>query len=261
MTAQRGTSFHTDALAEGLAALEESRDFVPRRRPVGKPLEMARIVSGHTTPVLNGESLAGVSAMVAARRYYAFAQEKLAGAAAGEAASSIALYGLGRVAAATGDNSPSERMEAVAQAMVLYQAALLADRNNYRAANELGVILARKGDLLHARELFAHSARLSPHPAAYRNLAVVHSSLGEKDLAEQAMTQVASLEKAGLDRRGPAVQWVDPATFAGTAPTSNAVLPPVAKTTPATKPEATDVAPEATERKGFTAWLPWTTRR
>ncbi len=255
---QQGTRFYTDSLDAGLTALEESRDFL-RPRPLGKRLDLAHITSGHRTGILQDEPLDGMAPAMAARRYYAYAQEQLAGAAAGEPRSSIALYGLGKTVTITSANSASERMESTARSMVLYQAALMADRANYRAANELGVILARNGDLPHARDLLAHCVRLSPHPVPYRNLSVVLAKLGEAQLAERAMGEAVALEQSGRFRAGPAVQWVDAATFAGMAPTSDSVLPPVVGP-PAAAPEA---APEQTPvrtARGISDWLPWTRR-
>jgi tetratricopeptide (TPR) repeat protein len=251
---QRGTQFYTESLTAGLAALEESRDFV-RTRPVGKQLDIELIVSGHRTQILKQEDQA-ISTLVAARRYYTYAQEQLAGAAGGEARSSIALYGLGKAATITGDGAPAEKMEWTAQAMVLHQAALMADRGNFRAANELGVILARNGDWRHARNLLVHSVRLSPHPSTFRNLAVAHTRLGETQLAAAASQQAIALESTGRHSRGPAVQWVDPVTFAGSAPPSNAVMPPVAQNGVAPTAKAPPQAPVSTARKS-SDWLPW----
>ena len=204
---QHGTQFYTQSLTAGLlAALEESRDFV-RVRPIGKQLDIERIVSGHRTQILKEEDFEAISPLVAARRYYTYAQEQLAGAAAGEARCSIALYGLGKAATSSGEASPAERMEWMAQAMVLHQAALMADRANFRAANELGVILARNGDWLHARNLLVHSVRLSPHPSTFRNLAVAHTRLGETQLAAAASQQAlgAGTHRTALAGTGGAV--------------------------------------------------------
>jgi tetratricopeptide (TPR) repeat protein len=251
---QRGTQFYTESLTAGLAALEESRDFV-RTRPMGKQLDIELIVSGHRTQILK-QADQTISPLVAARRYYTYAQEQLAGAAGGEARSSIALYGLGKAATISGENAPAEKMQWTAQAMVLHQAALMADRGNFRAANELGVILARNGDWLHARNLLVHSVRLSPHPSTFRNLAVAHTRLGETQLAAAASQQAIALERTGLHSRGPAVQWVDPVTFAGSAPPSNAVMPPVAQNGAAPTATPAPEAPISTARKS-SDWLPW----
>ena len=255
---ERDTQFHTKSLVAGLAALEESGDFV-RRRPVGKQLDMALVVGGHRTKILQEEDLESISPLAAARRYYTYAQEQLAGAAAGESRSSIALYGLGKIVTTGAEAGPSQRLEMTAQAMVWHQAALMADRSNFRAANELGVLLARNGDLLHARNLLIHSVSLSKHPSTFRNLATVHARLGETELAERAMSESLALERAGYRRQGPAVQWVDAEAFAGSARASDSTLPPVNPAAPgSTEPKS---EPAATTAQKSGSWLPWSTRR
>lgn len=143
--ARRSTRFYTRALTAGVTALAESSDFL-RRPPLGKQLDVARIVSGHKTPILKNAALDRLAPTVAAQRYYAYAREQLAAAAAGEADASMALFGLAEAAIAVGVGSPSRHLESTAQAIVLYQAAVMADPMNYRAANKLGVILAQKDE-------------------------------------------------------------------------------------------------------------------
>jgi hypothetical protein len=101
-----------------------------------------------------------------------------------------------------------------------------------------------------------HSVKLSPHPSTFRNLAVAHTRLGETQLAAAASQQAIAMERTGLHSRGPAVQWVDPVTFAGSAPPSNAVMPPVAQNGAAPTATATPQAPVSTARKS-SDWLPW----
>ncbi len=260
---RHGTQFYSRALVAGLNALDESHDFA-RARPTGKTVDVVRLASGHRSKILSTEECATISPLVAAKRYYSYAQEQLAGAAAGEARSSIALYGLARLAMAAGEVSPADRMEHDARAMVLHQAALMADRNNFRAANELGVLLARHGDYGSARTLLLHSVRLSPHPSTYRNLVAVHTRLGEAELAQQASQHAVALERAGMQRNGPQIAWVDPVTFAGTAPPTTATaMPPVAQ--PQSQSPAASSAAErpAAETAGTnkSEWFPWKTRR
>jgi tetratricopeptide (TPR) repeat protein len=258
--AQRGTQFYSESLAAGLVALEESADF-NRPKPIGKSLDLERIVSGHRTRILSSEELRRITPVAAARRYYAYAQEQLAGASTGEPRCSIALFGLGKLAIANQQEQPARRLEFIAQAMVLYQAALMADGANYRAANELGVILAMNGHLPQAKKLFVHSAKLSPHPSTFRNLAFVHTRLGEPQLAQFAANRAQEMERAGFQRIGPPIQWVDPVTFAGTTPPStDAAMPPVAQK-PVGAPTGAAQAPVSTADKEGGGWFPWKSRR
>jgi tetratricopeptide (TPR) repeat protein len=257
---QENSQRHTDALTAGMIALEESVDFVRPRR-VGKKIDLKLTLGAHQTPILkSSEAVDEIAPVVAAERYYAYAQQQLAAAAAHEPAASRALFGLGKLAIAVGHGSHTPEMQTSAQARVYYQAALLADPRNGRAANELAVIVAQRGDLRRARDLLAHSVQVTPHPSTHRNLAQVAAKLGETQLADAANRHAVAMEQAGYRRSGPAVEWLDPATFAATAPASDAPLPPAAP--PAAQAQKT--APPAdvsTARKGINDWLPWNPRR
>ena len=260
---EQSNQYFSTALAAGLAALKESSDFV-RQNP-RKPLtDVKAIVGRHRTSILKDGSGMALTPRAAAQRYYTYAQEQLAIAAAGETAGAMALFGLGKVAIDPAGNRGSQALERTAQAMALYQASLLADPRNYRAANELGVLVAENGGLERARELFVKSVSLSPQPAAWRNLAVVHTRLGEKQLADAAIAQAAALEQNGVTSN-PAVKWVDPATFSRTVPVTDSMVPTVAAPKPPAAPAATakteQKAPVSTARKGISDWLPWNPRR
>ena len=91
---------------------------------------------------------------------------------------------------------------------------------NFLAANELGVLMARYGQLQEARRLLVHSVQVQPQVEAWHNLAVVHERLGEADLATRA-----AYERELLAQRMPApslasgnVEWVDAKTFAAHSP-------------------------------------------
>jgi Flp pilus assembly protein TadD len=101
--------------------------------------------------------------------------------------------------------------------MTLHQAALLVDARNAKAANELGVLLARFGQLEDARRVLRHALTLRPEPQIWRNLAVVHRRLGDAELARRADEEGISLARRisvpqESDGALP-VQWVDPGTF------------------------------------------------
>lgn len=260
--AQQSNQYFSTALAAGLAALKESSDFV-RQNP-RKPLaDVAAIVRRHRTSILKDGPGMALVPRAAAQRYYTYAQEQLAIAAAGETTGAMALFGLGKVALDPAGNRGSQSLERTAQAMALYQASLLADPQNYRAANELGVLVAESGGLVRARELFVRSVSLSPQPATWRNLAIVHTRLGEKQLADAAGAQAVALERAGVTNT-PAVKWVDPATFSRTVPVTDSMVPTIAAPKPPAAAETVASEPKApvsTAKKGISDWLPWTTRR
>jgi tetratricopeptide (TPR) repeat protein len=232
--AQQNTQLYGKALTAGVVALKESADFV-RQNTAHPNIDAARIVAGHKTPILKAAPAARLTPMFAAQSYYNFVQEQLAGAAAQDPGSSMALYGLGKIAIASASANKTRQLEYTAQAMALCQAALMADPNNFRAANDLAVLLAENGSLQKARELLIRSVTLSSQAATWQNLAAVHSRLGEEQLAEQARQKALAMPR-GRDPWSTAVEWVDPATFARAVSPSDGLVP---------EPAANPKAPQA----------------
>ena len=74
----------------------------------------------------------------------------------------------------------------------------LADPNNARAANELGVLLARDGRFEEARDWLRHSARLKSQPETWHNLAVVYGRLGQTEKSKQAEREQENEGQAGV---------------------------------------------------------------
>ena len=232
---QDRTQRHSQALARGLAALEEADDFLPSSGGMGQVRDLQTIVAGHTTPVLQGHPWDGLTPMEVLQRYFTYAQEQLALAVGEETAGSAALHGLGKLYAALADQPALSLKAAQAKAMVFYQAALLADPKNYRAANDLGVLLARCGWYQEAQAALAYSLRIHSDPVAWRNLAIVYRQMGQYELALQAAQQWRLLRRqaeAQLSQQTQAtdflVQWVPPEQFAalGNQPPSEGPPPP-----------------------------------
>jgi len=215
---------HDRMLAAGLQALDESDDFASHGASTESDADVSRIVAGHQTAALKGVSLTGLNCTAAMSRYLTFAQEQLAGCTAGIPAGSAALYGLGKIYRVPESmHGPADATHG-AKAVALHQAALLVDNRNYRAANELGVLLAKFGRLPEARAALLHSVSISSQPTTWQNLAAVHQMLGESDLAARAHLE-STVAAARLNGNGGAsgrslyaVQWLDPAAFAATTP-------------------------------------------
>ena len=179
LDAQEGSGAHSQALAEALAALEDAEQ--PE------------------------------AAAAACQQMHA---------AVGQVpAASHLLQKLGQVQMLQAAAVPRLRERCLPRAILLEQMALAIDPANWQAANELGVLLAHSGRWAEAREALLQSVRTHPHAAGWHNLAVVHTQLGEDDLARRAAYEqqlLASQVKSGrqVAPRGPQVRWVDPATFA-----------------------------------------------
>lgn len=230
-------------LHNGLEALREVEDFTPKSGSVGREISVAAMVSTHRTPALKGAPLDHITPLAAQQEYLSYAQRQLGAAAAGTVSGSAALYGLGRLqdtlAAAPGTTGRSPA--ALPRAMALYQAALIADRTNHLAANELGVLLAKYGENAAARQLLIMSLQTQQQAITWNNLAVIHERLGELDLARQARAsaqQMAS-RSGGSAAMSDRVRWVDASTFAATSEEGGWPEAPAAPSAaPAKKPAA-----------------------
>jgi tetratricopeptide (TPR) repeat protein len=217
--ASTNTDVHSQALADGLRALDEADDFVPEGIQVEAELDVALAASSHRTPVLQ-HAPTKVLPHEAAAMYHAFAKDQLAKAASGEQAGSMALYGLGKVYSRQAECRDNE-VEFVRGAMTMYSAALAACPDNHLAENELGVLLCRTGHAADAARHFERAIDFAPSATTYHNLAVAQQKLGMAGQA--AANELESQRLASWDRsqgavsRRAGVQWVSPAEMASVA--------------------------------------------
>jgi tetratricopeptide (TPR) repeat protein len=226
---------HSQALAAGLRAIDEAEDFVPGGVQVEAELDVRIVSSSHRTPVL-GDYGSDLSPHEAVARYHRYAQEQLAAAVGGEQAGSMALHGLGKVAATLAERGSGDPA-LVRSALTMYSAALAACPTNFLAANELGVLLVREGRVGEAARLFERTIDMAPSATAYHNLAIAQEKLGlhgEAAANELESQRLAALERAaGAVSRRAGVEWVSPAEMSGVAQpglTPTAQVPPRPKT-------------------------------
>lgn len=245
--AQAGSDVCSHALSLGLTALRESRDFRPQRGSAESGVEVKYVVAAHRTPILKGETQ--VSPLAATQRYLNYARSQFEIAAGNEPAASFALYGLGRIAALGATKEGSVALGDVGQAMVYYRAAITADARNFRAANELGVLLGDNGRWDLAREMFLHGLKTTQEAALWRNLAVAYDRVGQPALAAQARSHLQQSQTSSPEVR---YQWLDPATFARTPSATDAtIMPPPGSPTspPAGSNTGTAAQPNRTQRR------------
>ncbi len=262
--AQLGSNIHAKALAAGLRALQESDDFLTRDGQLQSDVNVPLVVAGHQTPVLQGDAeyLTKISPLQAVQQYLTYAQQQLSLAAGPEPAGSLALYGLGKLYTGSDRVRGAAALLSPPKAVVFHQAALMANPKNFLAANELGVLLAKFGRLPDAKRLLLMSVTAHGQAAAWRNLAVVHQSLGEADLSRRAMEE-ARLADLAAPRSPTApyqLQWVDAATFArDSVARSGANDASASSAKPATPPSTTQ--PPAGARKSLAEQMPWSATR
>jgi tetratricopeptide (TPR) repeat protein len=237
---EQATDSHAGALTAGLTALREVRDFQPKRSAAEHGIDLALVASAHRTPVLKQTGCEGLTAVAAQQRYLTYAQLQLEAAAGQQPAASFALYGMGRIAALAVRQQNSAALGDAGQAMALYQAAVAADARNFRAANELGVLLADNGRWDAARDMFAHSLSISPQPVAWQNLATAYERLGQPALAAKARAHVP--RGFGTTPEMP-LKWLDPAAFAQTPSGSDGQVAPRQTHVAGTPPPNPQAAP------------------
>jgi hypothetical protein len=222
------TRAHARAVQAGLTALAETKDFVPSDTPHNVVINLAQLTVTHQTPVLKGIDVSQMTRAEALQRYHSYATQQLAFAGGRSAIASTALYGLGRSECVTTAGASTRNPLGAPNAMALYQAALLVDPQNYMASNELGVLMARYGDLDSAANQLTHSLSIKPQVETWHNLATVYRGMGQTEMAEQAdheydklhavpRSSIASAhDSTDLGARTP-IQWVDTEKFAATA--------------------------------------------
>ncbi len=218
---EHGTPAHSRALAEGLDAIQEADDFIPRGARIEADLDLAAIVRGHRTPVLKQARFDRLTPMLALKAYFTYAQERLAAAAANEIAGSMALHGLGKLHAAAARDPAVDLAAAEPKAVAFFQAALLVYPRNLMAANDLGVLLARAGNWEGARQVLEHAVGVNPRSASWQNLAKVYEQLGDGTQARHARQMAGAAARHEVARRGgqsdsERVEWLAPSAFAGT---------------------------------------------
>ena len=183
LDARVGDSSFTQALIDGVQAFREADDFAASGSKLLADVDSASLVARHRTPVLKNAAVSRLPAVMAMQQYYAYAQDRLVRSCANAPVASQAFWGLGRVYSALAAQSPQGERLNSPRAIALYQVALAIDAGNYRAANELGVLLARFGQLRESRDVLRQSVATGAMPETWHNLAVVHARLGESELA------------------------------------------------------------------------------
>jgi tetratricopeptide (TPR) repeat protein len=241
LDAQEASTQHSAALAAGLTALEEACEFSHAANRPAEATDVAVIAASHRTPLLQSFESMSNSPIVAQQQYFSQAQAQLTLAAGGVAAASQILYRLGRLQTALSIHDADPLALHGPRSLVYHQAAMATDSGNWLAANELGVLLARYGQLPEARQLLVHSVTVHPHLEGWHNLSVVHRRLGEADLASRAENEwklLAQQSGKSRTRSNQMVQWVDTKTFASSG--GGDVHWPA---TVAAKPAASSVSP------------------
>jgi tetratricopeptide (TPR) repeat protein len=233
------TRSHARAVKAGLKAIEETKDFIPADTANDIGLNVLQIAAAHETPLLKNADGQRLTRAEALQRYHAFATQQLGYAGGASPVGSEALYGLGRAQTVTTAGAGIRNPLAGPNAMSLYQAALIVDPKNYMACNELGVLMARYGDLEAAENQFLHSLSIKPQPEAWHNLAAVYRAMGQsakvaqaehekEKLVASARSEASTNENSNDIGSRPMLDFVDPDTFAASGTPYGLDGPPMA---------------------------------
>jgi tetratricopeptide (TPR) repeat protein len=252
---QSGRGEHSQSLRVALQAYEEAADFFPQVSRLDQEVDLAAIVSGHNTQLLQSANPRDLTPRQCLREYMALAEQEFSRALKQEPLGSQALYGLGRLQSVADSGMQQAAHVRAHRSIMLFQTALRIDSNNFAAANELGVLLARYGQYPAAIASLQHSVKVSPQPAAWMNLARVHEKLGQAQEARLASRRAAEL--AGTKAPSPItlasrpqIQWVDARTFARVPDDQAASQQVVNKPTPRSSvPQQSAAAPEKKKLK------------
>jgi tetratricopeptide (TPR) repeat protein len=192
----------SEALARAMRAIEEADDLCPRGSQLDADLQLAAIIESHQTSLLKNQPLDDMLPSTARNEYYAFAAGQLVFAMQGMKEAAESLYGLGRIHAALAEHPDQGTTPAKInslRAIVFHQAALMIDPDHFRSANELGVLLARHGQLEAARQALTLSVSLAPRAESLNNLAAVQQRLGLIELAAQTRSLQQQLDRSSND--------------------------------------------------------------
>lgn len=184
---QTGGNAHTTALSRAMRALREVQDFAVRNAETQIGMNVSEILETHQTHIISANEAAIMTPVEAMQRYFTFAHQQLDFAGGSNVVVAEALFCLGKLHTVMAKHQP-ETLD-VAQAIVFHRAALSSDAQNYRSFNELGVLLARSGQLTEAESLFKKSLQIRPAPETWQNLAKTHDRQGEVGLAQLAQTE------------------------------------------------------------------------
>lgn len=243
---QNSGNEHIEALSLGLIALRETQDFATLNEQLDIGAALSAIVSSHQSGVLSAEEVKTMNASSAIQAYFKFAQQKITSACGPFPISSYAFYSLGKLHTMNHKMNVGDDVYDQAKSIVMHRAALIADPNNFKSANELGVILAQCGQLDDARKILQHGLAVHPTVEMWNNLAIVHEQAGDPRMANAARNEARILAESNQRQQQPPsqVQWVAHETFE-----QNAQAPPV--TTGQNSPQARQPENQPMQQSGW----------
>jgi hypothetical protein len=200
-----------------LSARAETTDalrLIARTLDAAHPSEQRTQMLDQALDSLFSETPAGPAEL---HQRYHQATELLVQAVSGQPAASRALCTLGRLQTMPQSALEQNQKFSAPRAMSLHLAAVRTDPQNSEAAHELGTLFAQYEQLQQAEFWLKRCTVRTTHPESWDNLAAVLDKQGKTAEAATARARARQLEtavQASSSGDRPAVNWVDPATFA-----------------------------------------------
>jgi len=211
---REGGKNHVTALNQAVLALTEAEDFFAKPGKSNLDADVSTVAAGHLSRILDPTMAKQFTRPEALNVYQDFARRNLQEACGRNWLASETFYALGRLHNLLGLADPAQQPSELCKSLTFHQAALTADGNNFASANELGVLLARQGQLEDAKRLLIQSVTLSPRRETWTNLATVHQRLGESHLAQLAAAEAKTLaEQTAKANASPLIRLVAPSEF------------------------------------------------
>lgn len=209
-----GGKDHVTALNQAVLALTEAEGLFAKPGSSNLDADVSTAAAGHLSRILDPAMAKQLTRAEALDAYQDFARRNFHEACGRNWLASETFYALGRLHNLLSLADPAQQPCELNKALTFHQAALNADSNNFASANELGVLLARQGQLENAKRLLIHSVTLNPRRETWTNLATVHQRLGETTLARLAADEAKTLgERTVQASASPLIRLVAPSEF------------------------------------------------
>ena len=244
-----GGNNYSKALTDAIRAMREAEEFKVENSDSGEYVDVAATVETHQTKILTEQEAKLISPTQAMQAYYGFARQQLDYASGRNVVTAEALHSLGKLHTVMARHKKTMPGNLdVAKAIVFHKASLLSNPQNPSSANELGVLLAKTGNLHQATELFKQSLIEQPSPQAWNNLARTHRRLGEVEMAQLAETELAMAGRSQPTVATAGIQWMQNQDFNAMTPLE--FEPRVATNKPIAIPEIKSAEEDSSETKG-----------
>ena len=227
------------ALSRAIQAMKEAEDFAVQDAQSFAVIDVPTTIEAHKTKLLTPIEARQISPRNAMQRYYAYAQQQFDFAGGRNVVTAEALHCLGKLHSVISAQQPiSAGKNDVSQAIVFHRSSLLSNPSNSASANELGVLLAKSGELHEATNMFKQSLIAQSTPQAWSNLAKTHQRLGEQQLAHMAEAEVPiAAQSTSIATAG--IRWIDTPQFNAMAPLE--FEPRIAQKSPQVVPAAAEL--------------------